>query len=142
LLQFVENGKQELAKSLSYPTSAAAWESFKRDTGLLPEVAARALYLAWYAKQLGGVTLELESAYRSPAYQLELQRRWDSGNRAGLISRPASSSKHTEGRAFDIGIVGPDPSKELWEGLGRLGEALGLRWGGRFPSPDPVHFDY
>ena len=137
-----ENRKPEMAINLKWPTSEAAWLGFVRTTGLLPEVAARALYLAWWVKELGGVTLELNSAYRSQTYQLELQRRWDRGDRIGLTSRPATSSLHSSGRAFDVGIVGPDPPPAVWEAIGRVGEALDLRWGGRFADPDPVHFDH
>ena len=36
-----------------------------------------------------------------------------------------------------------DPSSPLWGKIGGIGEALGLRWGGRFQHhPDPSHFEY
>lgn len=62
-------------------------------------------------------------------------------------------SKHLDGDAIDIcpfatyDAHGPD--KLLWDGrdpvwqrLGLLGEALGLRWGGRWSTPDLGHFEY
>ena len=129
-----------MAIPLSWPNSHGAWTSFLQRSGLNPATAARALYLAWWVKQLGGVELELESAYRSPEYQKQLQQRWDRGDRAGLKVRPATNSLHSEGRAFDVGAVGPDPSSETWRRIGSVGESLGLSWGGRFQTPDPVHF--
>lgn len=69
-------------------------------------------------------------------------------------------SKHQDGLAIDIcpyevfQMHGPDklawvaPS-DTWRTLGRIGEALGLRWGGRFTPLgrdgigwDPGHFEY
>jgi hypothetical protein len=56
-------------------------------------------------------------------------------------------------RAFDIAIVrGGAPMWNLkadvneneipdYDEAGRIGEAAGLRWGGRFPSPDRPHFE-
>jgi hypothetical protein len=60
-------------------------------------------------------------------------------------------------RAFDIALVKhtggkPVPHWRLKEDVngnavpdydeaGRIGEAVGLRWGGRFPSPDRPHFE-
>lgn len=129
-----------MAISLAWPQTQSGWQTFLQSTGLVPDVAARALYLAWYAKQLMGVQIQIESAYRSPEYQRELQRKWDAGIRAGLKSRPADSSLHSQGRAFDVSIVGPAPAN-AWANLGSLGEAFGLRWGGTFSDPDPVHFD-
>jgi D-alanyl-D-alanine carboxypeptidase len=35
-----------------------------------------------------------------------------------------------------------DPSNTAWITIGAIGEGLGLHWGGRFPHPDPGHFQY
>ena len=62
-------------------------------------------------------------------------------------------SKHLDGDAIDIcpysqwdahgdkklNWDGGDP---VWQRLGVLGEALGLRWGGRWKTPDLGHFEY
>lgn len=68
-------------------------------------------------------------------------------------------SKHIDGKAFDIVII--KDGKPCWdtkvsvdgddipdyEEAGRIGESLGLRWGGRFknskgqPRPDYPHFE-
>jgi len=39
-------------------------------------------------------------------------------------------------------MKGWNPSGPLWAELGELGESLGLHWGGRFPHPDPGHFQF
>lgn len=36
-----------------------------------------------------------------------------------------------------------DPPNPLWEKIGKIGEALGLEWGGSWVhNPDPSHFQY
>lgn len=58
-------------------------------------------------------------------------------------------SKHQDGLAIDIcpydtwNLHGPDKLKwdttdPVWWQLGKLGEDLGLRWGGRFGQSDPA----
>lgn len=58
-------------------------------------------------------------------------------------------SKHCDGLAIDIAPViclklkNWAPYHPLWKKIGLIGEALGLRWGGRWKSPyDPGHFEY
>jgi peptidoglycan LD-endopeptidase CwlK len=63
-------------------------------------------------------------------------------------------SKHLDGDAIDIcpysqyDAHGADKllwtaSDPIWQRLGALGEALGLRWGGRWTkTPDLGHFEY
>ena len=56
----------------------------------------------------------------------------------------AQDSHHLMGTAFDYGVLGyvlldQDPAALL--AVGEFGEQLGLRWGGRFSSYDPGHFD-
>ena len=61
-------------------------------------------------------------------------------------------SKHLDGLAIDICpyetylLHGPDKlqwnTNDLtWERLGKIGEALGLRWGGRWKQKDMGHFE-
>jgi hypothetical protein len=45
---------------------------------------------------------DITSGYRSPARQRELIRRWDAGQRAGFIGRPARCSWHMSRRAIDV----------------------------------------
>lgn len=65
-------------------------------------------------------------------------------------------SKHLDGDAIDIcpfaiyDLAGPDKLQwdaghPVWKKIGAIGEALGLRWGGRFKppaKPDLGHFEY
>jgi hypothetical protein len=62
-------------------------------------------------------------------------------------------SKHLDGLAIDIcpfseyQLYGDDKlewdeSEPVWQKLGVLGEALGLRWGGRWKQKDMGHFEY
>lgn len=57
-------------------------------------------------------------------------------------------SKHIDGLAIDvcpkalISTPGWMPDSPLWDKLGEIGEALGLRWGGRWKQRDMVHFEY
>jgi hypothetical protein len=62
-------------------------------------------------------------------------------------------SKHLDGDAIDVcpfaqyDAHGPDKllwdaGDPIWRTIGALGEALGLRWGGRWTIPDLGHFEY
>lgn len=62
-------------------------------------------------------------------------------------------SKHLDGDAIDIcpyeiyAVNGPDKllwdaSHSAWQTVGRIGESLGLRWGGRWQQRDMGHFEY
>lgn len=62
-------------------------------------------------------------------------------------------SKHLTGDAIDLvpyeiyQLHGPDKLQwdthdPVWQTLGKIGEALGLRWGGRWPQKDLGHFEY
>lgn len=61
-------------------------------------------------------------------------------------------SKHLDGDAIDIcpyevyNLDGPDKlqwssSHPIWQQIGPIGEALGLRWGGRWAVRDMSHFE-
>jgi peptidoglycan LD-endopeptidase CwlK len=82
-------------------------------------------------------------------------RRTDS-EQADAIARHVSwviHSKHQDGLAIDIApfetYVAHGMNKILWDGsdpvwlrIGQIGEALGLRWGGRWTVKDWGHFEY
>ena len=62
-------------------------------------------------------------------------------------------SKHLDGDAIDIcpfevyDVAGPDKllwdaAAPVWQKIGTIGEALGLRWGGRWRQKDMGHFEY
>lgn len=113
------------------------WEEAKRfgvadELAHLHAVAVMFLHLAFWPHQIPKIT----SGLRDPQKQLNMQLRWDQGNRAGLVTRPASRSWHTIGRAIDV-----DTSAQAFELYTAMMERQGARWGGRFRSTDPVHFD-
>lgn len=76
------------------------------------------------------------SGKRTRARNRELQRQWDSGNRAGLVVRPADDSAHLRGEAWDV-----DRSSPGLAGMAALAQYAGVRWGGYFRNPDQNHFD-
>ncbi len=62
-------------------------------------------------------------------------------------------SKHLDGDAIDICPYAQydahgadkllwDAGDPIWQKIGVIGEALGLRWGGRWTIPDLGHFEY
>ena len=53
-----------------------------------------------------------------------------------MVARPAEISMHVEGKAFDVSA-----RSRVLEIMGAWAPLVSLRWGGRFPTPDPVHFD-
>lgn len=71
----------------------------------------------------------------------------------GKIVTWTKKSKHIEGKAFDIAILVNgkicwNPSLDAdgdgvpeYTEAGKIGEALGLTWGGRFKNPDAPHFE-
>lgn len=85
-----------------------------------------------------GWPLVVTSGYRSQAHQTSLIKQ-------GLTT--ARRSRHNAGTAFDVSFLGYSRDDalrlpgEVWRVVGEYGEALGLRWGGRFSDYDPFHFD-
>jgi D-alanyl-D-alanine carboxypeptidase-like protein len=90
-------------------------------------------------------TCEIVDTGRTPAEQVQ--------KLAAGVSW-TSHSKHEpqppEGKSEAIDIAprsymlmkGWNPSGPLWSTFGEIGERVGLHWGGRFPRPDPGHFQY
>lgn len=86
-------------------------------------------------QQHGGKSVPIISGYRSPEKQLKLQARWDAGDRAGLIARPATYSWHMQGLAIDV-----NTRARAFNAFKYLMLYWGLEWGGNFKVPDRVHF--
>lgn len=60
-----------------------------------------------------------------------------------VTAAAAGWSAHNYGLAFDVCQHGGEPypdNDDWWEKVGRLGESLGLEWGGRWKHPDRPHF--
>lgn len=95
--------------------------------GLQPDVQEAAVYLV-NAYRAAGYPAIITSGRRSVAHNVAV----------GGVLR----SSHLVGRAIDLGFLGISPAPLTWlEPGGLLWEAMGGRWGGRFSTPDPIHFD-
>ena len=116
--------------------------------GLHPDfanVAKAFIYEAWGE----GVTVQLNSGYRSPEEQQSLIDRFERGE-AGIY-RPAApgSSHHQLGMAIDLNptlangttLTGAS-SVDQWGPVRTIAESVGLYWGGHFRNYDPIHFDF
>ena len=102
---------------------------------LTPETAELAVQLVNAARQVG-VPLIITSSRRSQ----DEQRRLVQAGRSQTMN-----SAHLRGEAFDVDVMGVSRDQVprwWWDSLGPYGEALGLRWGGRWRSLyDPGHFE-
>ncbi len=102
---------------------------------LTPPVRLRAYWLVVLARY-AGLPLVVTASTRSAAEQRQLVL-------AGRSRR--LDSKHLRGEAFDVDLWRwdrDDVPKPVWDWLGPVGEALGLKWGGRWTDPfDPGHFE-
>lgn len=89
-----------------------------------------------------GITVAVVESYRTHAKQSEYK-----GMGRKYTNSKAGRSKHQYGLAVDlVPIVDANAvwdSTALWKKVGVTGEALGLRWGGRWRKPyDPGHFEW
>lgn len=89
----------------------------------------------WFirALQSAGIRVTITSTRRSMATQRRLYNEFLAGRSKYPVAKPGTST-HGLGQAFDLHL---DPPR--YEDAGRLWEALGLTWGGRFN--DRIHFD-
>jgi peptidoglycan L-alanyl-D-glutamate endopeptidase CwlK len=112
--------------------------------GLLPQVHSRAVSLIEKLKAQG-VEIKITEGLRTYERQQIL---WDQGRtKPGNIVTNAMPgySMHNHGVAFDVYPVkdGWNTSAAVWEIIGRVGESLGLEWGGRWKGlVDKPHFEY
>lgn len=83
---------------------------------------------------LAGPSAVLTSVRRSRRQQELLYRRYLAGQ-SKYPAAPPGTSKHEQGRAFDI----YSPDENVLRRLGAIWEAAGGTWGGRFN--DPIHFE-
>lgn len=91
--------------------------------------------------------LAITSGRRSSAEQAALYAQGRTTPGPIVTHAPPGTSFHETGRAFDVAPVDvlgrpywPE-SPALWAELGELGEAAGLKWGGRWQWPDRPHFE-
>jgi len=138
-LDYEKRKRQEYTGlALEDPRTQAAlyvMQQWRLDTQMAVEVAK--WNAACIADRLPSPISRIISGFRSLEYQMELQRRWDAGDREGLAYRPATNSDHTRGRAVDV-----SGNEEVLRAYARRWRALGPShiWGGDFSAPDPNHF--
>lgn len=117
---------------------------------LVPEMQAKAREFAGRMAEIG-IPFMWTSTYRSQAEQDELWSRGRNGDPGPKVTW-TRKSKHTQRTAFDIAILNDgQPTWSLKTNVnendvgdyyeaGQVGESVGLEWGGRWRSPDYVHF--
>jgi peptidoglycan L-alanyl-D-glutamate endopeptidase CwlK len=121
--------------------------SAKNIATLKPEVRPLAERLILEAKEQG-ITIKVISGYRSYVEQdaLYAQGRTKPGQK--VTKARGGYSWHNFGLAFDVGVFSGDGKKyygesEAYKTVGKIGESLGLEWGGSWESfVDEPHFQY
>jgi hypothetical protein len=105
------------------------------------------LFICRAAEQ--GISIRLNSGYRSSDTQHRLYQQWVDGGRQGPAPS-AGFSYHNFGMAIDfnptlangVTLLSSSPARE-WDEVRQIGESVGLYWGGRFSTNyDPIHFDF
>lgn len=105
--------------------------------GGLRTKATQAQLVRWRDEAVERARKVALAAKKSPA-EVDL-----AGKRAYYQVAPFGKSRHELGGAFDVKIVPPaEATSANYLRLGKLGESLGLDWGGRWKgrSNDPFHF--
>lgn len=88
------------------------------------------------------------SGFRSLSRQRQLAERWFSGNRVGLVAKPARRSWHTLGRALDLDRSDPNYNTFIswwkqWYGPAlRVGETFGDPGHADVPGPESPRAAY
>ena len=110
---------------------------------LEPNFGRRIWDFIYHLRVERGVPAYIREGRRSYARQLALYAQ--GRTTPGRIVTQTLNSKHRLGRAVDIAFWGYRDEQvplEVWKALGAIGEAYGLKWGGRFKTlKDYVHFE-
>lgn len=117
----------------------------RRIDGLHPEVRAVASQFVQRVEQELGIQLRVTDGFRSFDEQDALYAQGRNGNPGPIVTNArGGQSYHNYGLAFDVVELRPDGNVSWdtdWEGIGRIGEAMGLEWGGRWTGlVDRPHF--
>lgn len=112
--------------------------------GLDATFAVNVSYLLYYLSYYG-ISWRITSGWRDPKKQSAMRDRWDRGDRAGLVVRPAVKSKHTNTKRNLIGISKPASlAIDIVTGSPRvaadIARHVNIRPGYDFRNSDPVHF--
>ncbi|WP_160170706.1 peptidoglycan-binding protein [Luteimonas huabeiensis] len=116
----------------------------RRIAGLHPEVRATAAAFVNRVEQELGIRLRVTQGYRSIAEQDALYAQGRTAPGDVVTNARGGSSYHNYGLAFDVVEVRPDGSVNWetdWDAIGRIGESMGLEWGGQWTRlVDRPHF--
>jgi len=98
----------------------------------------------WRLTQRRNPRLIVTGAWRTRAEQEALYARGRTSPGAIVTNAPPGTSLHEYGLALDFGFVDDVLGKMDWaecrfHQLGAIAEKYGLRWGGRFQTPDLPH---
>lgn len=95
-----------------------------------------------------GLPILITQTLRTMAEQQALYDQGRSKPGKVVTNAKAGDSPHNYGLAFDVAFVDNgvitwnEPRPGAWDELGKMGESLGLVWGGRWKSfPDRPHFE-
>jgi peptidoglycan L-alanyl-D-glutamate endopeptidase CwlK len=95
-----------------------------------------------------GICVKVISGHRSYEEQDELYAQGRTKHGKIVTKAKGGQSRHNFGVAFDVGIFSDDGKKyygesEAYQTVGKIGEALGLEWGGSWEGfVDEPHFEY
>lgn len=119
---------------------------------LFPSVQGR--FAAFYkaandAMAAHGLTVRFISGLRSYAEQNALYAQGRTKPGAKVTNARGGYSNHNFGTAIDLGVFEKVKGKEVYHQshaaygwLGPIGEASGLKWGGRWKTPDRPHYEF
>lgn len=124
------------------PTGDAATD--RRIAGLHPEVRATAAQFVNRVEQELGIQLRVTQGMRTYAEQDALYAQGRTAPGDIVTNARGGQSNHNFGVAFDVVEVRADGSANWntdWAAIGRIGESMGLEWGGNWTSfVDRPHF--
>jgi len=94
-----------------------------------------------------GINVKIIGGSRTYAEQNDLYAQGRTKPGKIVTKAKGGQSWHNFGMAFDIGIFSEDGKKYYgehkdYERCGKIGEAMGLEWGGRWEFVDEPHFQY
>lgn len=109
---------------------------------LLPAVARKAEALKKACKNKG-IEIKITGGFRTCEAQNALYAQGRTTGGAIVTNARCGESLHNYGVAFDICFNTKTPYVGPWVEVAKMGEALGLEWGGRWVSfPDRPHFQF
>lgn len=119
---------------------AALVKQFTMRSELLPAVRRKRDELVSLCKK-AGIPIRVTSGFRSIAEQDALYAQGRTKPGSIVTNAKGGQSLHNYGVAFDVCFASPTPYVGDWELVGRLGESIGLEWGGRWTGlVDKPHF--